>query len=109
MRVSISSNHFNASQQLNDYIENKLQKLEQFHDKITQTNVSLKLENSGQIKDKIVEVKLLVPGSILVVKSTAKTFESATDKALDGLRIHNLSVLPLVSIFFEIPHDDHTY
>ena len=86
MRISISSNHFSASQQLSDYIENKLQKLEQFHDKITQTNVSLKLENSGQIKDKIVEVKLLVPGSVLVVKSSAKTFELATDKALDGLK-----------------------
>ena len=86
MHVSISSNHFNASQQLQNYIESKLQKLEQFHDKITQTNVSLKLENSGQIKDKIVEVKLLIPGSMLVIKSTAKTFEAAMDKAMDGLK-----------------------
>lgn len=86
MRISINSNQFSASKQLSDYIESKLQKLEQFHDKITQTNVSLKLENSGQVKDKIVEVKLLVPGSILVVKSTAKTFEAAMDKAMDGLK-----------------------
>ena len=86
MRININSNHFSASEQLSDYIENKLQKLEQFHDKITQTTVSLKLENSGQIKDKIVEVKLQVPGSVLVVKSSAKTFEAATDKALDGLK-----------------------
>lgn len=86
MRVSISSNHFTASQQLQNYIESKLQKLEQFHDKITQTNVSLKLENSGQIKDKIVEIKLLVPGSMLIMKSTAKTFEAAMDKAMDGLK-----------------------
>lgn len=86
MRISISSNHFNASQQLHDYIEGKMGKLEQFHDKITQMNISLKLENSGQIKDKIVEAKLLVPGSMLVVKSSAKTFEAATDKALDGLK-----------------------
>ncbi len=86
MRISISSNHFSASEQLSEYIENKLQKLEQFHDKITQTNVSLKLENSGQIKDKIVEVKLIVPGSVLINKSTAKTFEAATDLAVDGLK-----------------------
>ena len=86
MRISISSNRFNASQKLQDYIQNKLRKLEQFHDKITQTNVSLKLENTGQIRDKIVEVKLMVPGDMLVVKSSAKTFEAAVDKSLDGLK-----------------------
>lgn len=86
MRISISSNHFDASQKLQDYIQNKLQKLEQFHDKILQTNVSLKLENTGQVRDKKVEVKLMVPGDILIVKSSAKTFEAAIDKALDGLK-----------------------
>ncbi|MBT8218285.1 MAG: ribosome-associated translation inhibitor RaiA [Bacteroidia bacterium] len=86
MRISISSNRFNASQNLQEYIENKLQKLEQFHDKITQTNVSLKLENTGQVKDKIVEVKLLIPGDMLVVKSSAKTFEAAVDKSLEGMK-----------------------
>jgi putative sigma-54 modulation protein len=46
----------------------------------------LKLENAGQVKEKVVEVSVHVPGEVLFVKSSKKTFEAATDEAIDSLR-----------------------
>lgn len=46
----------------------------------------LKLENSGQVRDKIVEVRLSVPGDVLFVKESSKTFEAAVDEAADALK-----------------------
>lgn len=41
------------------------------------------MENSGQVKDKIVELKAHIPGSTLMATSTEKTFESSFDHAND--------------------------
>lgn len=85
MKIMIHSVHFSADQKLKDFIEKKLEKLETFYDRILDIHVSLKLENSGQIKDKWVELKLSVPGQILVVKENSKSFEESTDKAVDTM------------------------
>jgi putative sigma-54 modulation protein len=61
MKINMSAVHFNADQKLIDYIEKKTAKLEQFFDRIIDAQVFLKLENSGQVRDKIVELKLQVP------------------------------------------------
>lgn len=86
MKVHIESVHFSADQKLVDYIEKKLSKLDNFFDRIVDARVSLKLENSGQVKDKIVEVRLGVPGDVLIAKDTEQTFEAATDKVTEALR-----------------------
>ncbi|GAA5225219.1 ribosome hibernation-promoting factor, HPF/YfiA family [Membranihabitans marinus] len=86
MKVRVESIHFNADRILVDFIEKKLSKLEQFYDQIIDVSVILKLENSGQIKDKILEAKIHVPGDTIFAKETDKTFESATDKAVDVLK-----------------------
>jgi len=44
------------------FIEKKLGKLTQLFDRIIDADVILKLENSGQIKDKVAEVKITLPG-----------------------------------------------
>jgi putative sigma-54 modulation protein len=43
------------------------------------------LENHGQIKDKIVEIKASVPGTTLMSKSVDKTFEASADEAQNSL------------------------
>ena len=63
-----------------------LTKLTQFFDRIVSADVILKLENSGQVKDKIVEVKINLPGGVLYAKETNKTFEASIDAAVDALR-----------------------
>ncbi len=49
-------------------------------------NVKLKLETNGQIKDKIVEFVMNVPGDKLFVSSVDKTFEAATDLGINSLK-----------------------
>lgn len=86
MKIHIQPLHFSADQKLIKFIEKKLGKLEQFFDKIISADVLLKLENSGQVKDKVVEIKLKIPGSILFIKDKAKTFEESVDKAISSLK-----------------------
>lgn len=83
MQVTFQTVHFTADQKLKDYIVEKLQKLEKFYPKIVETTVFLKLENSGQVRDKVIEIKMNVPGSTVISTQTDKTFESAFDEALE--------------------------
>jgi putative sigma-54 modulation protein len=86
MQVTFQTVHFTADQKLKDYISDKLQKLEKFYPKIIQSTVYLKLENSGQVKDKIIEIKMNVPGSTLIASNTDKTFEASFDDALESVK-----------------------
>jgi putative sigma-54 modulation protein len=86
MKIDVRSVHFVVDQKLVDYIQKKSEKLDQFFDKIIDAQVVLKLENSGQVRDKIFEMVLQVPGDRLVAKETSKTFEAATDLAIDNMK-----------------------
>jgi putative sigma-54 modulation protein len=86
MKINLSAVHFDADQRLVDYIEKKTGKLDQFFDRIIDAHVFLKLENSGQVRDKIVELKLQVPGDTLIATEVSKTFEASTDAAVDNMK-----------------------
>lgn len=86
MKVYTESVQFKADQKLLDFIEKKLNKMDQYFDRIIDARVTLKLENAGQIKDKIAEVRLKVPGDVLVVKESQRTFEASIDEAVDVLK-----------------------
>lgn len=86
MTVRTESVQFKADEKLLAYIEKKLSKLDSFFDRIIDANVKLKLENSGQVRDKVAEVKIQVPGSTLFVSETNKTFEASIDLATDNLK-----------------------
>ncbi|MGB0886354.1 MAG: ribosome hibernation-promoting factor, HPF/YfiA family [Chitinophagales bacterium] len=70
---------------LQEFITKKVSKLETFVEKLTTVDVYLKLENHSQVKDKTTEIKINVPGQTLFATETAKTFEEATDSAVDSL------------------------
>jgi putative sigma-54 modulation protein len=86
MKILIEPVHFTADKDLLDYIEKKIGKLEHFFERIIDAQVTLKLENSGQVKDKIVEVSINIPGDRIFAKEMNKTFEAATDKVADVLK-----------------------
>lgn len=88
MRVQINAVRFNADRSLLDFIEQKLAKLGTFHDNIISAEVFLKLDGSdtSKVKEKIVEVRLTIPGKELFIKEHDRTFESATDRVLDSLK-----------------------
>jgi len=86
MRVHIESVQFKADSKLIDYTEKKLKKLDIYFDRIIDSKVTFRLENSGQIRDKIAEVRLKVPGATLFAKETNKTFEASIDESADNLK-----------------------
>jgi putative sigma-54 modulation protein len=86
MRVLTESVQFKADAKLIEFIEQKIGKMDTFFDRIIEARVTLRLENSGQVRDKIAEVMLSVPGDNLFVKESEKTFEAAIDSAVDSLK-----------------------
>jgi putative sigma-54 modulation protein len=86
MELQVQSIHFDADVKLLDYLEKKVAKLETFFDKIISADVTLRLEKTGQVQDKILELKLNVPGNTLVVKETCKSFEEAIDLGTETLK-----------------------
>lgn len=86
MNVNIQTVHFDADGKLVDFIQRKVEKMQQFHDRITHIDVYLKLDNIvHKIKDKIVEIRVLIPRHELFVKQTSKSFEESFDAALDSM------------------------
>lgn len=87
MEISMQSIHFDADAKLLDYIQKKVEKLETFFDRIINADVIMRLENGGaKVQDKVLEIKLHVPGNTLLVKETCKTFEEAVDLGTDSLK-----------------------
>jgi len=86
MTVNIQTVHFDADQKLIQYVNQKIEKLPQFHDRIINVDVFLKLDNVvHNIKDKIAEIRVRVPRSEFFVKSTSKSFQASFDEALESM------------------------
>lgn len=85
MRIHIQAIQFTASEQLINFIEKKTGKLEHFYDRIIDVEVYLTLDSkSSQIKDKVVRIKVNLPGGQIVATEDSKAFETAVDLALDS-------------------------
>lgn len=86
MNVKIQAVHFNADQKLVEFVQKKIEKLQTYHDRIVQVDVFLKLDNVVHtIKDKVAEIRVLVPRHEFFVKSSSKSFEESFDNALDAI------------------------
>lgn len=87
MNVNVHSIHFDADGKLVGFIQEKLNKLTLFHDNILSAEVFLRLEHDGQNREnKVVDIRLSVPGREHFAKRTAKTFEEAASSTVDALR-----------------------
>ena len=89
MRLQMQAIHFDADPKLLNFIQQKLDKLDTFYDRITSGEVFLKLKkgDSAKTQTKLLEVKLYVPGGTVFVREQGTTFEEATDLAIDTLKI----------------------
>lgn len=86
MKIRVQSIHFNADKKLLEFIQKKVDKLDQFYDQIIGGEVYLKLENVEDEANKISEIKLMVPGVTLFAKEQCKSFEEATDLSIESLK-----------------------
>jgi putative sigma-54 modulation protein len=86
MKVNINSVHFKTDRKLDSFITEKVEKLSDMYDGIIGSEVTLRVDNGEDHDNKVTEIRLLVPGNDLFAKKQSKSFEEATDIAVDALR-----------------------
>ena len=84
MKLQVQSIHFNADRKLIEYIQQRIEKLQTFYNRVVRGDVYLKLNNEG-VENKTVEIELHVRGRNLFAKEQAKSFETAVDNATEAL------------------------
>jgi len=85
MKVNTQSVNFVADQTLVDFVQKKMDRLDQFFDKVICADVYLKVENKSEKDNKTFEVKITVPGDSYVVKKQCRSFEQGADLASQSL------------------------
>jgi putative sigma-54 modulation protein len=86
MNIQIHSVRFDADKKLIDFVHQRLDKLSQLGDGIVNAEVYLRLDKDQERENKISEIKLDLRGAPLFAKKQSKTFEEATDLAIDALK-----------------------
>ncbi len=86
MKVKVQSIHFDADRKLLEFIEEKVEKLKQFYEDIIDSEVFLRLDKAEEKANKIAEIRVNTPGKTLFASEQCRTFEEATDSAVEALR-----------------------
>jgi putative sigma-54 modulation protein len=85
MKLHVQSIHFDADRKLLSFIQEKVEKLRLFYDHILGGDVFLRLDRAGNLQNKVVHIHILVPGQELHAREQCRTFEEATDLAVESL------------------------
>jgi putative sigma-54 modulation protein len=86
MKVNITSLRFKTDKKLEDYIQDKVEKLSGLYDGLIASEVTLRVEKNDKELNKVAEIRLKIPGTDLFAKKQSNTFEQATDVAVEALR-----------------------
>lgn len=86
MNVNISSIHFKADEKLEVFITEKVEKLTKVYDNVIGAEVTLKVENTDIPENKTADIRIKIRGNDAIACKTAKTFEEATDLAVEALK-----------------------
>tara|TARA_Y100000589_G_C27164059_1_gene634014 strand:- start:68 stop:355 length:288 start_codon:yes stop_codon:yes gene_type:complete len=86
MNIQIHSIHFDADKDLLTLINYKLNKLITYNDSIISADVFLRIEKNNEMENKLVDVKMHVPGKELFAKRHATNFETALHEVTEALR-----------------------
>ena len=85
MKVNVHAVNFTIDGKLVDFIQERMTKLEKYYDKVVSSDVYLKVEKTSDKENKVVEMKIIVPGDDFLVKKQCKTFEEAAELAAESL------------------------
>ena len=85
MDVRIQSIHFDASEQLQVFIQKKVAKLEKYYDDIKKVEVSLKVVKPETAENKEAGVKVIVPNGDFYASKICDTFEEAIDLSVEAV------------------------
>ncbi|HMK07325.1 MAG TPA: ribosome-associated translation inhibitor RaiA [Flavobacterium sp.] len=85
MKVNVHAVNFAVDGKLVNFIQDRMDKLEKYYDKIVSSDVYLKVEKTSDKENKIVEIKMHVPGDDFLVKKQCKTFEEAVELSAESI------------------------
>ena len=85
MKVNVQAVNFTVDRKLVDFVQERMDKLEKYYDKIVSADVFLKVEKTSEKENKCVEIKINVPGDDFLVKKQCKTFEEAVEISAESL------------------------
>lgn len=85
MKIKIQSLHLTLKPDLANFITEHLAKLSLINDRILAGEVCLKIDKSNILRNKVCEIRLLVPGNDLFAKRNSKTFQEATTEVIAAL------------------------
>ena len=85
MKMNLQSVNFTADQKLVDFIQKKLDKLENHFDNVIYADVYLKVENTSEKENKISEILLSIPGDEIICKKKGRRFEVGVDECVNSL------------------------
>lgn len=86
MNIKIHSLKFDADAKLLEFVEAKVKKLNQFYENILNAEVTLRIDKSENLENKVADIKIEIPGNDLFSKRQEKTFEQAIDLAVEAMR-----------------------
>ena len=95
MKVNVHAVNFAVDRKLVDFIQLRMDKLEKYYDKIVASDVFLKVEKTSEKENKIVEIKIHVPGDDFLVKKQCKTFEEAIEMSAEDRPQHQAPSMPV--------------
>ena len=85
MNLRIQSINFDATAQLEAYINKKVSKLEKSFDKVQAIDVYLKVVKPETAANKEAEIKISAPNSEFFASKTCDTFEEAVDLCVEAI------------------------
>lgn len=85
MKISIQTNGFDTSKELQAFVERNLTKFEKIHVPILEAQVYLKTYAGTTVQNRLCEIKLVIPGNDLFASNEGVTFEIAIHNAVDAL------------------------
>ncbi|KGN97097.1 integrase [Porphyromonas gingivicanis] len=87
MDVRIQAVHFTMSQDLEAFVQKKVERLERLHDGVLAAEVTMRLEPKGDGEsNKVASIRLQVAGPDLFAEKSASTFEEAIDLSVDAIK-----------------------
>ena len=85
MKVNVHAVNFTVDGKLVGFIQERVDKLEKYYDKVVSFDVFLKVEKTSEKENKIAEIIIHVPGDDFMVKKQCKTFEEAIEQSAESL------------------------
>ena len=85
MEIRVQAIHFDATAQLQAFIQKKVSKLEQYFDGILKAEVTLKVVKPETSNNKQVGIKLLIRNGECFAEKINDTFEGAVDECVEAL------------------------